>query len=79
MIYNSNADFKALIRDFIKSKGISQSFIAKKLNVPSQKINRLTQDYGKSKLSIDNAKEILNAIGYDIDIQIVPHYEDDNA
>lgn len=79
MIYGSNKQLKGQIKAFIKSKGITQIHIANQLGWHKQTLNTKLSTSGQINMSLDDAKEILNAIGYDIDIQIVPHHEDDNA
>lgn len=57
------------IDDFIKSKGIKKTFIAKEMGISYTYFNKLME---KDNFTIDDANRILLVIGYKIDYDIKP-------
>ena len=74
MIYDNDRQFKMQIRTFLynylQCHGMKQKYIAGKLGVSPANFSRLIASE-KDSLRLMKAKEILNTIGYDIDITIV--------
>lgn len=57
------------IDNFIKSKGIKKTFIAKEMGISYTYFNKLME---KDNFTIDDANRILTVIGYKIDYDIKP-------
>lgn len=57
------------VDQFIKDKGITKTFIAKKMNISYTYFNKLME---KSNFTIDDANRILATIGYKIEYDIKP-------
>lgn len=57
------------VDDYIKSKGIKKTFIAKQMGITYTYFNKLME---KDNFTIDDANRILAAIGCKIEYRIVP-------
>jgi len=81
MIYKNNKQFKKFVGTHIKSKGVSQTHIAKCLDTAKQTVNLKlsTTNTKQLVLSLDDARDYLNVIGYDLDINIVPIADNEDS
>lgn len=69
MIYTDN---ETLIKEFKKlliDKGIKQQFVADSLEISKQSLNL---KMNKKHISFDDMTELLNCIGYELQIDFVP-------
>lgn len=67
-IYINN---ESIIEDFkllLKNNGIKHQFVADSLNISKQSLNL---KFNKKHISFDDMEELLNCIGYDLDINFV--------
>lgn len=78
MIYSSDKQFKEQIRAFIDNNGIKYKHIAMKMDITPANFSRLLSQKTNDGLKLAKAQEILNAIGYTIDINIVPLSDENN-
>jgi len=80
MIYENNKQFKIFISNFIDSRGVKQTHVANKLGLTKQAVNAKLSTTNKQQiaLSLDDAKDYLNVLGYDLDINIVPMIDNED-
>ena len=67
MIIHNNDELSNIINEIIQQSGYKKTYIAEKLGIANQNLNRLIN---KKNLSLDDAKHILNIVGYDAQIII---------
>ena len=67
MIIHNNDELSNVINDIIQQSGYKKTYIAEKLGIANQNLNRLIN---KKNLSLDDANRILNIVGYDAEIII---------
>lgn len=68
MIYKSNEDIKKEIKKILLDLDMTQTDVAKMLNMSRQQFNNT---FNKANLSFDDINKICNAIGYNLEINIV--------
>lgn len=74
MIYTDN---ETLVKEFKKlliDKGIKQQYIADNLKISKQSLNL---KLNKKHVSFDDMMELLNCIGYELQIDFVPVEQDE--
>ncbi len=69
MKYTDNAKLVATVKEFLKSKGIKQQFIADKLNISKSQLSQLLN--GRKKFDFEDVNKILNCIDYEINFDFV--------
>lgn len=67
MEIRTNKELADAVNDAIKASGIKKVFIAEKLGIANQNLNRFLE---KKNLSLDEANKILNLLGYNATISI---------
>ena len=60
----TNKQLSVIVNQYITESGVTKSFIAKKIGVSRQAIDKILE---KKNFSIDDANKILNVIGYTVD------------
>lgn len=60
----TNKELSVIVNQYITESGVTKSFIAKKIGVSRQAIDKILE---KKNFSIDDANKILNVIGYTVD------------
>lgn len=60
----TNKDLSNLVNQIIKQNGINKTFISDKLGISRQALDHMLN---KKQFSIDDANNILNIIGFEID------------
>lgn len=67
MIIKSNSDLRQAVNDAIKESGIKKTFIAEKIGLTRQGLDKMLQ---KQSFSIDDANKILNIIHLQVSAKI---------
>lgn len=65
---STNKDLTAAVEQVIKDNGVKKTWIAERLGVANQNVNKLMR---KSNFSIDDANRILSLFGYEATVSIV--------
>ena len=60
----TNKQLSVIVNQYITESGVTKAFIAKKIGVSRQAIDKILE---KKNFSIDDANKILNVIGYTVD------------
>ena len=60
----TNKQLSVIVNQYITESGVTKSFIAKKIGVSRQAIDKILE---KKNFSIDDANKTLNVIGYTVD------------
>ena len=68
MKYNSNDDIVALIDNYLNINGIKKTFLAEKMGITRQRLNTIFQ---KKNINLDDLKQIADALGLDVEINLV--------
>ena len=69
MIYTDNETFIKEFKKLLIDKGIKQQYIANSLKISKQSLNL---KLNKKHISFDDMMELLNCIGYALQIDFVP-------
>lgn len=68
MKYNNNDDIVALIDNYLNINGIRKTFLAEKMGITKQRLNTIFQ---KKNINLDDLKQIADALGLDVEINLV--------
>lgn len=68
MKYNNNDDIVALIDNYLNINGIKKTFLAEKMGITRQRLNTIFQ---KKNINLDDLKQIADALGLDVEINLV--------
>lgn len=68
MRYNNNDDIVALIDNYLNINGIKKTFLAEKMGITRQRLNSIFQ---KKNINLDDLKQIADALGLDVEINLV--------
>ena len=68
MRYNNNDDILALIDNYLNINGIKKTFLAEKMGITRQRLNTIFQ---KKNINLDDLKQIADALGLDVKINLV--------
>lgn len=68
MRYNNNDDIVALIDNYLNINGIKKTFLAEKMGITRQRLNTIFQ---KKNINLDDLKQIADALGLDIEINLI--------
>lgn len=68
MKYNNNDDIVALIDNYLNIHGIKKTFLAEKMGITRQRLNTIFQ---KKNINLDDLKQIADALGLDIEINLI--------
>lgn len=68
MKYNNNDDIVALVDNYLNINGIKKTFLAEKMGITRQRLNAIFQ---KKNINLDDLKQIADALGLDIEINLV--------
>ena len=68
MKYNNNDDIVALVDNYLNIHGIKKTFLAEKMGITRQRLNTIFQ---KKNINLDDLKQIADALGLDVEINLV--------
>lgn len=69
MIYRENEEIVKEFKKLLIDKGIKQQFVADNLGMSKQSFNQLL---GKKHITFDDVKNMLDVIGYNLEINFKP-------
>lgn len=76
MLYEDNTQLVKEVKKLMLDEGVSQVDLAAKMHVSKQ---RVPQIFNKKNLGFSDVKEILEKLGYKLDIQFIPEGNNKNC